>query len=126
MHHQIGTLLPRRGARPKFVQLYIYDTDHEAQNRLGIFEIDDNASEQPDPDIVMSLLDMLDEHNQLVKAFRYARKRLENEGNEKFTLRCTSRSGLKILIENDDGSCGSQTRNVVYTEVLDAANAASA
>jgi hypothetical protein len=40
--------------------------------------------------------------------------------------RCTSRSGLRILIEDDDGSCGSQTRNVVYQEVLDAANAASA
>ena len=40
--------------------------------------------------------------------------------------RCTSRSGLKVLIENDDGSCGSETRNVVYKEVLDAANAASA
>jgi len=40
--------------------------------------------------------------------------------------RATSRCGLKILIENDDGSCGSQTRNVVYHEVLDAADAASA
>jgi len=40
--------------------------------------------------------------------------------------RSTSRSGLRILIENDDGSCLSQTRNVVYREVLDAVNAASA
>jgi hypothetical protein len=40
--------------------------------------------------------------------------------------RSTSRSGLRILIENDNGSCGSQTRNVVYREVLDAANTASA
>jgi hypothetical protein len=39
--------------------------------------------------------------------------------------RSTSRSGLRSLIEDDDGSCGSQTRNVVYREVLDAANAAS-
>jgi hypothetical protein len=39
--------------------------------------------------------------------------------------RATSRSGLRILIENDDGSCGSKTRNVVYQEVLAAANAAS-
>jgi hypothetical protein len=40
--------------------------------------------------------------------------------------RATSRNGLRILIENDDGSCGTQTRNVVYREVLDAADAASA
>ena len=40
--------------------------------------------------------------------------------------RATSRSGLRILIENDDGTCGSQTRNVVYREVLAAADAAAA
>jgi ATP-dependent exoDNAse (exonuclease V) alpha subunit len=40
--------------------------------------------------------------------------------------RSTSRNSLRILIENDDGTCGSQTRNVVYREVLDAANAALA
>jgi hypothetical protein len=34
--------------------------------------------------------------------------------------RVTSRSGLKILIENDDGSCGTQTKNIVYSEVLSA------
>jgi hypothetical protein len=37
--------------------------------------------------------------------------------------RVTSRSGLRILIENPDGSCGSQTRNVVYREVLWAVDA---
>jgi hypothetical protein len=76
VHHRIGTMLPRRGAQPKFAQLYIYDTEHEAQNRLGIFDADGNSAEQPDPQIVTSLLAMLDEHNQLVKAFRYARERL--------------------------------------------------
>ena len=40
--------------------------------------------------------------------------------------RAASRSGLRILIENDDGTCGSQTRNVVYREVLAAADAAAA
>jgi ATP-dependent exoDNAse (exonuclease V) alpha subunit len=28
--------------------------------------------------------------------------------------RATSRSGLRILIEDDDGSCGTKTQNVVY------------
>ena len=32
--------------------------------------------------------------------------------------RVTSRSSLKILIENDDKTCGSQTRNFVYPEVF--------
>ena len=32
--------------------------------------------------------------------------------------RVTSRKGLKILIENEDGSCGSKTKNIVYTEIF--------
>lgn len=32
--------------------------------------------------------------------------------------RATSRSGLKILIEDDNESCASETRNVVYHEIL--------
>jgi len=40
--------------------------------------------------------------------------------------RATSRSGLRILIKNDDGTCGSQTQNVVYRDVLAAAGAAAA
>ncbi|WVZ56644.1 hypothetical protein U9M48_007140 [Paspalum notatum var. saurae] len=31
--------------------------------------------------------------------------------------RVTNRKGLKILIENDDGSCGSTTENIVYKEM---------
>jgi hypothetical protein len=98
VHHRIGTLLPRRGVRPKFAQLYIYDTEHEAQNRLGIFEKDDGVAGQPDPDIVMSLLGMLNEHNELVKAFRYAREHLDQEGDQKLTLRllgCNARDDVR-------------------------------
>ena len=32
--------------------------------------------------------------------------------------RVTNKTGLKILIENDDGSCGSKTENIIYKEVL--------
>ena len=32
--------------------------------------------------------------------------------------RVTEKKGLKILIENDEGSCGSSTENIVYKEVL--------
>ncbi|PNT74536.1 hypothetical protein BRADI_1g16980v3 [Brachypodium distachyon] len=34
--------------------------------------------------------------------------------------RVTTRSGLKVLIEEDNGSTGVLTKNIVYTEVLDA------
>jgi hypothetical protein len=34
-YHQIGSLLPMPGNKPKFAQLYIYDTDNEINNRLA-------------------------------------------------------------------------------------------
>lgn len=34
--------------------------------------------------------------------------------------RVASPSGLRILIEEENGSCGSITKNIVYREVLDA------
>jgi len=35
--HRIGSMLPLRGQRPKFAQLYIYDTENEISNRIGCF-----------------------------------------------------------------------------------------
>lgn len=32
--------------------------------------------------------------------------------------RVKDRSGLKILIENEDGTCGNKTNNIVYKEIL--------
>jgi hypothetical protein len=87
VHHRIGTLLPHQGTRPRFAQLYIYDTENEIQNRLSLFESDDNTRVQPDPDTALSLMNMLNENNQLVKAFRYARERIEEEPGKEVTLR---------------------------------------
>ena len=36
-YHSIGSLLPERGLKPKFSQLYIYDTDNEIANRRTCF-----------------------------------------------------------------------------------------
>ena len=35
-YHRIGSLLLIEGERPKFVQLYIYDTHNEASNRMDV------------------------------------------------------------------------------------------
>ena len=34
--HRIGNLLPMPGKKPKFAQLYIFDTDNEVQNRINV------------------------------------------------------------------------------------------
>lgn len=35
-YHFMGSLLPTEGSRPKFAQLYIYDTDNEDSNRISV------------------------------------------------------------------------------------------
>ncbi|KAI5395643.1 hypothetical protein KIW84_061987 [Lathyrus oleraceus] len=34
IYHKIGGFHPNQGSRPCYLQLYIYDTDHELQNRM--------------------------------------------------------------------------------------------
>ncbi|AQK57351.1 hypothetical protein ZEAMMB73_Zm00001d052498 [Zea mays] len=51
-----------------------------------------------------SLLDMLNENNSLVKAFRYARERLEREGDQKITLRllgCNTRHDVQYNLPSN-------------------------
>ncbi|AQK60406.1 putative replication protein [Zea mays] len=50
IHHRIGSLQPSHGLRPQFAQLYIYDTKHEVQNRLGMFENEPDVHDRPDPE----------------------------------------------------------------------------
>jgi hypothetical protein len=63
MYHRIGSLLPNPETQPQFAQIYIYDTDHEIQNRLSII---------PDLDfnILAELQQMLHDINPYVNNFR--------------------------------------------------------
>ena len=38
IYHSIGSLCPTGDAKPCFLQLYIYDTENEVQNRMSHFE----------------------------------------------------------------------------------------
>ncbi|XP_074374279.1 uncharacterized protein LOC141714673 [Apium graveolens] len=82
-YHLVGSLVPLDGSSPKFCQLYIYDTQNEVENRINAMG---GASNNVDPDIVEELLGMLDKNNELVKAFRMARNRFENEELDEFKL----------------------------------------
>ena len=47
IYHKIGTLIPTGDANPKFLQLYIYDTDNEVRNRLSHFSQLDRTDLDP-------------------------------------------------------------------------------
>ncbi|XP_030970665.1 uncharacterized protein LOC115991053 [Quercus lobata] len=75
-HHRIGSLLPVHGQKPKYAQLYIYETDNEVKNRIDAVIREDDRN-YVDPDIVTGLMEMLDQCNQLVKCFRMVRDRFD-------------------------------------------------
>lgn len=58
IYHWIGGLCPPENKTPRFLQLYIYDTQNEVQNRLSHFTGDDRR--QLDPQIVYGLIHFLD------------------------------------------------------------------
>ncbi|GJY05975.1 DNA helicase [Tanacetum coccineum] len=73
IYHWIGSMCPEEGDHPRCLQLYIYDTYDEVNNRMRHFGGLDRAA--LNPDIVEGLMHVLDEHNSLVRLFRTARDR---------------------------------------------------
>ncbi|XP_022030268.2 uncharacterized protein LOC110931169 [Helianthus annuus] len=89
-HHRIGTLLPTHDdGRPRFAQLYIYDTAHEIDNRFYALRncVPSSSDESIFRSLVVDLLAMLDENNALVQAFRMARERFDDSSRQPVTLR---------------------------------------
>ncbi|XP_015973562.1 uncharacterized protein LOC107496743 [Arachis duranensis] len=73
-YHSIGSLIPQANEKPRFAQLYIYDTDNEIHNRISAV-LPVSLVGNLEHDIVCMLKNMLDEHNPLAQSFRYARDR---------------------------------------------------
>ncbi|XP_076953594.1 uncharacterized protein LOC143627715 [Bidens hawaiensis] len=90
-YHAIGSLLPNDGTKPKFSQLYIYDTDNEIENRQNILSdnkismIDDEK--RLDTEIITWLKEMLDRQNVLVKTYRMARDFCNEQPDKELKLR---------------------------------------
>ncbi|KAF7827385.1 uncharacterized protein G2W53_018549 [Senna tora] len=67
--HLMGGLFPLPDEKPRFSQLYIYDTDNELSNRMRISS-SSGEGEPCDATIILQLSQMLDSLNPLVKVFR--------------------------------------------------------
>lgn len=67
------------------MQLYIYDTANEVENRLSHFGKTHGSTLRRD--IVEGLIEFLDHHNTLVQLFRTARDKLEDGDIPEFQVR---------------------------------------
>lgn len=86
IYHWIGSLWPLNdNDTPRFLQLYIYDTKNEVQNRLIHFEPSERAA--LDPEIVQGLIHFFDTHNELVQVLRTARDLCNETNIPEFKLR---------------------------------------
>ncbi|XP_020080111.1 uncharacterized protein LOC109703807 [Ananas comosus] len=99
----MGSLLPADGHRPKFAQLYIYDTENEISNRIRALGIDDGI-EKISRNIVTDLIKMFDDQNTIVKAFRMARDRFVHNDFMPMRLRLIGARG-EVLQQYNSPSC---------------------
>ncbi|GJT41346.1 DNA helicase [Tanacetum coccineum] len=93
IYHWIGSLCPPAGEPPRFLQLYIYDTDNEVQNRMHHFGGIDNS--QLEPWIVEDLIHFLDAHNELVQLFRTTRDKCRELDILEFKIRLYNAEGAR-------------------------------
>lgn len=63
VYHKIGPLLPTPGTRPRFLQMFIYDTEHEIENRL-------RERNTLNRHLIEKIQRILNAHNSFIKTFR--------------------------------------------------------
>jgi len=85
-YHHNGTLLPKEGTKPRWAQLYIYNTENEVQNRIAALR-SSNEKTPVNPTIVAGLQRILDENNVVAQSFRMARERFKNLDYHDYTLK---------------------------------------
>nr|GEV97104.1 helitron helicase-like domain-containing protein [Tanacetum cinerariifolium] len=71
LYHCLGSLCLAEGDVPRFLQLYVYDTEYKVDNRMSHFGGDNIDLRR---DIVEGLIELLDNHNALVVSVVSARE----------------------------------------------------
>ncbi|GKC13015.1 hypothetical protein Tco_1009797, partial [Tanacetum coccineum] len=88
-----GSLCPPPGEAPRFLQLYIYDTDNEVENRMRHFGGIHNSD--LDPEMVDGLIYFLDAYNELVQLFRTTRDKCRELDIPEFKIRLYNGQGAR-------------------------------
>ncbi|XP_076901564.1 uncharacterized protein LOC143556009 [Bidens hawaiensis] len=84
VHHWLGSLCPPADARPRFLQMYVYDTDNEISNRLHAFSNETHS--ELNAETVSLILRILESCNELVKLFRMARDLISSGHMQTFNI----------------------------------------
>ncbi|XP_071709132.1 uncharacterized protein [Rutidosis leptorrhynchoides] len=110
--------LQEDGRSPRYAQLYFYDTQNEAANRMSAF-LGGDSRETVDETLTNSLITMLDEFSAVAQAFRMARDWASNNTSVDCTLRLLAKISnsrqynapnvgeVAALITSDFGHCNS-------------------
>ena len=85
IYHRIGGFCLLGNDAPRFLQMYVYDTEHEIQHRLSHF--DPHERRVLRENIVQGLIEFLDQNNALVRLFRTARDKLLEADIPNFHIR---------------------------------------
>ncbi|KAG6635928.1 hypothetical protein CIPAW_11G077200 [Carya illinoinensis] len=88
-HHKIRTLHRIDGSNPRFAQLYFYDITNEVQYRMSVLN-HYNSNKNIESSIFTTLVQMLNEINELVKVFRMVRDRFSKDDIHQLRLRLIS------------------------------------
>nr|GEX03438.1 ATP-dependent DNA helicase PIF1-like [Tanacetum cinerariifolium]GEX14622.1 ATP-dependent DNA helicase PIF1-like [Tanacetum cinerariifolium] len=93
IYHWIGSMCPQEADMPWFLQLYIYDTNNEVQNRMAHFDGEEQSCLKRV--IIEGLIDFLDNHNALVQLFCTARNKRADINIPEFKLRLCNVIGTR-------------------------------
>ncbi|CAN6701616.1 unnamed protein product [Malus baccata var. baccata] len=108
LYHKIGGILPHEGNRPRSLQAYIYDTEHEVENRMCESEVLDRC-------VVEKIQQMLNNHNPFVHTLR-SLGQSQDLPNCKLILKEQPIDHLAaIIIDGDDATIANGRDIVVET-----------
>ncbi|XP_075512051.1 uncharacterized protein LOC142547573 [Primulina tabacum] len=104
IYHSIGSLLPNENCRPKYMQMWIVDTEHDIDNRLH---------ENPElrRELLLKIQNILDQHNPFVHVFRQIGKcqdipnyrliiRQQKPNKHQYSLPTTSQVAA-VIVDNE-------------------------
>ncbi|KAL3652210.1 hypothetical protein CASFOL_001891 [Castilleja foliolosa] len=114
--HWIGSICPPDNEHPRFLQLYIYDTENEVPNRLRFFEGSDRRSLSPA--IVKCLSDTLKSCNEYARLFTTAKDLCDTTENSDFSVRLYNNLGDRRYEPPASGTLG----GIVYVDDPNASN----